>query len=173
MPVQGEIEDCYRSEYRRLVGVVAVVTGSTALAEESVQEAFARALVRSRTGRPFVHLGAWIVTVALNHARSGWRSARSERRGLDRLAGSERVAVPDQTEALMLRDAVRGLARRQRDAVVLYYLLDMKVEDVAQALGVSEGTVKTALSRARVRLAEALSDEALSDEALSDEELEA
>lgn len=161
MPVQGEIEDCYRSEYRRLVGIVAVATGSTTLAEESVQEAFARALVRSRRGRPFAHLGAWIVTVALNHARSGWRSAASEHRGLNRLGGPEHLAAHDQTEALVLRDAIAGLARRQRDAVVLYYLLDMKVGDVAQALGVSEGTVKTALSRARVRLAEALSDEEL------------
>src|ERR687897_543047 len=33
MAVDGEIERCYRSEYRRLVGVVAVVTGSTGLAE--------------------------------------------------------------------------------------------------------------------------------------------
>ena len=161
MPVQSEIEDCYRAEYRRLVGVVAVVTGSTTLAEESVQEAFARALVRSRRGRPIAHLGAWIVTVALNHARSRWRSAVRERRGLDRLGGPEHLVANDQTDALVLRDAIAGLARRQRDAVVLYYLLDMKVDDVAQALGASEGTVKTALSRARVRLAEALSDEEL------------
>jgi DNA-directed RNA polymerase specialized sigma24 family protein len=40
----------------------------------------------------------------------------------------------------------------------LYYLLDMKVEVVAEALGVSKGTVKTALSRARSRLVELLNE---------------
>ncbi|MGI8793534.1 MAG: RNA polymerase sigma factor [Acidimicrobiales bacterium] len=158
MPASGDIEVCYRSEYHRLVGVVAVVTGSVALAEESVQEAFARALVRSRRGRPFDHLAAWIVTVALNHARSGRRSASSERRALQRIGSSPSPSVVDRAEALMLRDAIAGLSRRQRDAVVLYYLLDMKVDAVAASLGVSQGTVKTALSRARAHLAEILHD---------------
>jgi RNA polymerase sigma-70 factor, ECF subfamily len=158
MPDPGDIEDCYRSEYRRLVGVVAVVTGSVALAEESVQEALARALLRSRRGRPLDHLGAWIVTVALNHARSSRRSALSERRALNRAKTAPSHPAVDQAEGIVLRGAIAGLSRRQRDAVVLYYLLDMKVDVVAEALGVSQGTVKTALSRARSRLVELLNE---------------
>ena len=60
MAVDSEIEHCYESEYRRLVGVVAVLAGSVTLAEESVQEAFARAVAHSRRGRAFDHLPAWV-----------------------------------------------------------------------------------------------------------------
>src|SRR5918993_629783 len=160
MAVDGEIERCYRSEYRRLVGVVAVVTASTGLAEGAVQEAFARALVQSRRGRPFDHLPAWVVTVALNHARSGRRKASSERRALRRLATAPPAeGLSDDSGTLALRAAIADLARRQQDAVVLYYLLDMDVASVAGALGISSGTVKTALARARDRLAVLLGEE--------------
>lgn len=56
------------------------------------------------------------------------------------------------------RDAIGQLARRQQDAVVLYYLLDMDVTSIASTLGISSGTVKTALSRARGRLGALLVD---------------
>lgn len=57
---------------------------------------------------------------------------------------------------VVVRAAIEGLARRQRDAVVLYYLLDLDVATAARLLTVSEGTVKTALSRARAHLAAVL-----------------
>ncbi len=164
VPVDGEIESCIRSEYGRLVGVVAVVTGSTASAEDAVQEAFARAWERSRLGHTFEHLAGWVVTVALNHARSGHRRHEAELRALARLPGGG-PARDGGTSAVdvrvVIRDAVDGLSRRQRDAVVLYYLLDIDVASTARLLEVSEGTVKTALSRARTHLAAVLGDQAM------------
>jgi RNA polymerase sigma-70 factor (ECF subfamily) len=53
---------------------------------------------------------------------------------------------------------VDGLAARQRDAVVLFYLLDLDVATVSNLLGVSDGTIKSALSRARRTLADVLAD---------------
>ncbi len=151
--IVGEIERCYESEYARLVGVVAVVTGSIALAEEAVQEAFARALDRTRRGHTFDHLPAWIVTVALNEARTGRRRRATERVVVDRMS-ADRAPAPgvDASEALTLRHAIEGLPRRQQGAVVLYYLLDLDVASTARVLGVADGTVKTALHRARQRL---------------------
>jgi RNA polymerase sigma factor (sigma-70 family) len=49
--------------------------------------------------------------------------------------------------------AVSGLPLRQRQAVVLHYYLDLDVAETARTLGVSPGTVKTALHRARRTLA--------------------
>jgi RNA polymerase sigma-70 factor (ECF subfamily) len=158
--VDGDIEACIRAEYKRLVRVVSLVTGSTPLAEEAVQEAFARAWERALHGYRFDHLAGWVATVALNQARSGRRRKASEQRAVARLAAAPLAASDAGTEAaIVLRSAVDGLARRQRDAVVLYYLLDMDVVTVAALLRVSEGTVKSALARARQRLAVMLEEE--------------
>ena len=154
-----EVEDCFdrcvREEYGRLVRIVSVVTGSVALAEDSVQEAFARAWERVARGEEFVSLSGWVVRVAVNHARSRWRRSVSELEVVRRLGNAALIAGCESDPALVvtLRDAVAGLPGRQRDAVVLYYLVDLDVATVAAELGVSVGTVKTALARARTKLA--------------------
>lgn len=135
------------------------MTGSPELAEEAVQEAFARAWARLQRGQRFDHLAGWVATVALNHARSGRRRKASERRAVERLAANQSAESDRGIElALVVQSAVDGLARRQRDVVVLYYLLDIDVATVSRLLRVSEGTVKTALARARARLAVVLED---------------
>lgn len=162
--MDAEIEECIRTEYARLVAVVSVTTRSEAQAEDSVQEAFARAWERSRRGHEFDHLAGWVLTVALNHARSGHRRRQSEQRALARLPRSTAPPDPATTSIglrVVVRAAVEGLAPRQRDAVLLYYLLDLDVATTALMLDVSEGTVKTALSRARAHLAAALGDQEL------------
>ena len=63
--------------------------------------------------------------------------------------GPEHVAIVTALEAV---DA------DQREAVVLHYLADLTVADIAAQLGVPEGTVKSRLSRARGRLAGLLGD---------------
>jgi RNA polymerase sigma-70 factor (ECF subfamily) len=157
MTVPGEVERCIDTEYGRLVRAVAVIAGSTGDAEEAVQEAFARAWERERRGQTFDHLAGWVATVALNHVRSRFRRSTSERRALDRLAAAPTPAQePEPDIALIVRSAIDGLARRQRDAVVLYYLLDVDIATTARLLDVSEGTVKSALARARSTLAELL-----------------
>ncbi len=59
-------------------------------------------------------------------------------------------ALPDD----VLWALVRGLPDQQRRAVVLHYVGDLSVADVADAMECSEGSVKTHLSRARAQLAE-------------------
>jgi RNA polymerase sigma-70 factor (ECF subfamily) len=162
MPVDGEIEGCIHAEYARLVGAVSLVTDSPQLAEEAVQEAFARAWERTQRGHRFDHLAGWVATVALNQARSGRRRRASERRTIERLAAASVVEIDDGAEvAMVVRSAVDGLPGRQRDAVVLYYLLDIDVATTADLLRISEGTVKTALARARQKLARVLGEQEL------------
>lgn len=151
-----EVEACARLEYERLVRVVAVATGSVPAAEDAVQEAFARAWERASRGVEFTHLAGWVVTVALNLARSGRRRGRAEARA--RIRETFDLVAPDVDALLDLDRAVRALPGRQREAVVLHYLLDLDVATVADLLQVSTGTVKTALSRAREKLLIALTD---------------
>ena len=54
--------------------------------------------------------------------------------------------------------AMAALPRRQREATVLRYYLGMDVKEVADVLGMSEGTAKTTLFRARQALAAALGE---------------
>lgn len=157
MTTDRDVEALYRTEYSRLVGVVSVATGSGPVAEEAVQEAFARAVDRVRRGHSFEHLAGWVVTVALNEARSGHRRRTTERRALDR-SDTSLPAEVDAAVGVTLRAAISELPRRQRQAVVLYYLLDLDVTTVARLLHVSDGTVKSALSRARERLQSLLDD---------------
>jgi RNA polymerase sigma-70 factor (ECF subfamily) len=62
-------------------------------------------------------------------------------------------------DAIVLQSAVAKLPDRQRQAVVLYYLVDLSVEDTAAAMRASVGMVKNALFRARRNLAAALGND--------------
>jgi RNA polymerase sigma-70 factor (ECF subfamily) len=148
-----EIEDFVTTSLPRLVAGLTVMTGSRAAAEDVVCEALARAWERSARGEHIESLPAWVTTVATNLARSGVRRLRTELRWR---RSAQRNDGPDADEVADVSRAVRALPRRQREAAVLHYYLDLDVVEVARLLGVSEGTVKTNLFRARHKLALAL-----------------
>src|SRR4051794_26399414 len=79
------IREFVDGEYAKVVATVALVCGSVATAEDSVQEALARAWERLDRGDGIDRLPAWVTTVALNLARSQMRRWRSERRAPDPL----------------------------------------------------------------------------------------
>lgn len=131
------------------------MTGSRQAAEDAVAEALARAWERTERGDMIENVAAWVTTVGTNLARSRWRRMLAERRATERL-----VALSPETpdEVVDLRAALAALPRRQREVTVLRYLLGHDVREVAGILGVSEGTVKTSLHRARAALARALGE---------------
>ena len=59
--------------------------------------------------------------------------------------------------------ALAGLDRAHREVVVLHYLVDLPVTEIAATLGIAEGTVKSRLSRSRDRLAPLLAEEERED----------
>jgi RNA polymerase sigma-70 factor, ECF subfamily len=120
-----------------------------------VQEALLRAWERSEKGEEIGSLNAWVTTVAMNLARSGLRRLRSERRAKARLHASA-ASAPADSDRIDVERTLATLPRRQREAVVLRYYLQMDTREVAGALGINEGTVKSTLSRARAALATAL-----------------
>jgi RNA polymerase sigma-70 factor (ECF subfamily) len=148
-----DLRSFYDTHYRGVLGAVTLVTGSRPAAEDVVHEALARAWERGGDG--IERLDRWVLTVALNLARNRWRKVRREvgGRNID-----ETVAAAD-GESVDLHRALRALPARQREVVVLHYLLDMPVVEVAELLGLSTGGVKHALFRARRSLARALAVE--------------
>ena len=149
--VTAAVAEAYRAYYRRLVAVVYATTGNYAEAQDVVQEAFARALDRPRQFLEVADPLAWLRTVALNYARQRWRRGRVFQRLL-RLSQPEETVPGLSGDHTDLIRALRQLPRPTRETVVLHYLLDLPVTQVAEELGVSVGTVKSRLSRGRVAL---------------------
>jgi RNA polymerase sigma-70 factor, ECF subfamily len=143
-------------DYPRIVAAVALICENRPAAEDAVQEALARAWERGERGEHFQSLAAWVTTVAMNLSRSRLRRLRVERTRAPALA--ERTGVPpaDADDRMDVRRALATLPRRQREVTVLRYYLDMDVAQIAGALNISEGTVKTWLFRARRTLADHL-----------------
>lgn len=140
------------TEHQRLVRIVAASCGSHADAEDAVQDAYVASL---RAPVPPTNLSAWILTVATRRTIGSWRRRQSERRSWTRLTDIH-DADRDIDRLIDLRVALRSLAPRQLEVVNLYYFLGLSVAETAEGLGVSEGTVKKALSRARESLRRAL-----------------
>ena len=145
------------TDYARLLAAVALVTGSRPAAEDAVQEALVRAWERTTKGEAIDSLGAWVATVALNVSRSGVRRKMAERRARQRL-GPPPATMPARShgDSIDIERAVAALPRRQREVVVLRYLLDLNTAETATTLRINEGTVKSELSRARAALAQSL-----------------
>lgn len=135
---------------------MALASGSYPAAEDAVQEALVRAWMRSERGEQVESLPAWVAAVALNHTRSGWRRAMAERRARTRLAERSGPEPAPSEEQVDVARALAALPRRQREVAVLRYLLEFSTAEVAGALGIGEGTVKSSLARARTHLVEAL-----------------
>jgi RNA polymerase sigma-70 factor (ECF subfamily) len=157
---ESRFDDFYLFDYARLVGAVGLVTGDRTVAADAVDEACARAWEHVRRGKEIDSLPAWVRVVALNVARGRFRRRVHERRACEAIAAlPARDTGRDSDLALDTRRALARLPRRQREIVVLRYFLDLSVDDIAAQLGVTSGTVKTSLHRARATLAEVLGDD--------------
>ena len=149
------IREFLHTSYPRLVAAVALTSGSRPAAEDAVQEALLRAWERFEKGDEIDSLERWVTTVALNLARSGLRRIRSERRARARLDASTVGQAPT-ADRIDVDRALAALPRRQREVAVLRYYLQLSTREVASALELDEGTVKSTLFRARAALAHAL-----------------
>jgi len=146
----------YQESYRSLVLTAYALLNDIGEAEETAQEAFAVAYGRLARVANADSPEAWVRTVVVNLARRRWR----RRAMLDRILRREQEEEPDAPEIfaehLDLHAAIRTLGREHQAAVVLHYLADLPVDEVASILDVPVGTVKSRLSRARAALAEQL-----------------
>lgn len=141
------------TEYPKVVAAVGLITGNRQDAADAVQDAIV-GYITSPPQREIRNLAAWITVVASNRMRDRQRTRMAEARALEK-----RGVDPDAIEVelggldLDIVAALKKLSPQQRDVCVLHYLLDQSVETIAEGLGVSEGSVKTQLHRARKSLA--------------------
>lgn len=162
-----QFTDFYSASFGRLVGQVYAMTGDRAEAQDAVQEAFVRAWAHreqlDKSGAP----DAWVRTTAWRIAVSRWRRARLGRL-LTRSRPAPQVTDGPTPDRVAIIDALRNVPPEQRRALVLYYLCDLSVSDIAAETRVPAGTVKARLARGRSALAPHLSDRTLRQSAAAD-----
>ncbi len=142
----------FREEYQRLSRALTLITGDVHLAEDAVQEAFARLCLNWEKVSEYEDQAAWVRRVAVHRMYDHHRFFRRKARLLIRLTHRDSVAEPASPVDPRVAEAVRRLPLQQRTAVAPFYLADLSLLDVAEAMAVSEGTVKRHLSRARAGL---------------------
>ena len=143
----------------QLTGALVIRVGDPLLAEELASEAIARAWADWAHVSVMENPTGWVFRVGLNLAASHWRR-RAARRRID-----ERHLVRDDAvqlctaEALVMRDAIAQLSEQQQRVVILRFYVQMSVQETADTLEVSTGTVKTQTSRAMARLRTMLNED--------------
>ena len=149
-----------------------VITGTAADAEDVAQDAFVKAyyaLDRFRAGAPF---RPWLLRIVANEAINRRKAAgRRPTVGLsvveDRASGD--TALSPEASALaherreVVLDALRKMREEDRLVIAYRYFFDLSEVEMAEALGVARGTVKSRLSRAIARLRAAMEGDQLHD----------
>jgi RNA polymerase sigma-70 factor, ECF subfamily len=151
-------EAFYAATYRRVVGQVFALLGDLHEAEDVTQDAFAKASFHWKRIAAYDQPEAWVRRVAFNHAYNSTRRARRRLAALARHGPPAHVpaASPDRVD---LHRALQRIAPRHREVLVLHYVAELPLDEVARQLRLPLGTVKSRLSRARSALAGQLGDE--------------
>jgi len=148
---RAAVTEIFHHHYRRLVGLAGLMVDDRESAEEVVQDAF-ESLYRSwgRLRDPQAAV-AYLNRSVVNGSRSRLRKRMTERAYDIPDAGTAPSAESlglDRNERDELVEALRALPRRQREVMVLRYYLDLSEDQIAEWLGISNGSVKRHAFRA-------------------------
>jgi len=157
--VSPAFEDVYRARYRPLLKLAFVLSGSQHAAEDVVQEAFLAAYGKWESVSRYEYPEAWLRRVVVNKAHSRLRRSYAEAQAKRRWSAgqSTQVTLPEPTADFWKE--VRSLSKRQCQALVLFYLEDCSVSEIAETLGCAEATARVHLHRGRAALATRLAIE--------------
>ena len=154
------LEQLYAAHWRQLVRLSVLLVRDQGTAEEVVQDAFVAVHGRwSRLRDPDKAL-AYLRQAVVNRSRSALR----HRAVVARHAATVRPPdaddpTPDSDRRAAVLDAMRALPDRQREVLALRYYLDLSEADIADALGISRGAVKSHASRGAAALRELLQED--------------
>jgi len=155
-PAHAEFEEFYAAYFQSLTIQLYAYTADLAAAQDVVQEAFCRALARWKRISGYDDPAAWVRRVAWNLATSRWRRFRTATEHARR--HREEFAAEPSPDRVALARALATLPVQQRRAVILRYLADLPIGDIARQEGVAVGTVKSWLHRGRAALATQLAE---------------
>jgi RNA polymerase sigma-70 factor (sigma-E family) len=162
------LDELYAAHWRRLVRLSVLLVRDVGTAEEVVQDAFVAMHGRwSRLREPDLAL-AYLRQTVVNRSRSALRHrAVVARHAADAqpaaLPGADEPALRADRREVVL-DAMRALPQRQREVLALRYYLELSEAEIADAMGISRGAVKSHASRGAAALRTLLADQLTGDD---------
>jgi RNA polymerase sigma-70 factor (ECF subfamily) len=141
----------YEANYATVRRAAVAFCGDREVALDAAQESFARAYARWKRLAHKTWAPAWVMTTALNVCRRTMKRRQQTVRFEESAHGGRSPADVERVDVLR---ALRRLPPRRRLAAVLFYIGDFSINEVASAMGVSDGAVKAHLVIARRELRE-------------------
>ncbi|MBN2198738.1 MAG: RNA polymerase sigma factor [Candidatus Aminicenantes bacterium] len=152
------LEAIYRRFKRPLFSLACRYTGNASAAEDVLQEVFLRVFTRLGEVNNPATFSAWLYRITINASLSQLRASRHERRAAVPLGDVEDVLAAPAVGAdggdlrRPLEDAIRELPARLKSVFLLHDVQGFKHEEISSMLGLSTGTTKSHLFKARMRL---------------------
>jgi len=154
----------YQEHFDRIFKHVTYLVGDVHVAEDLVQETFARAFVGLAQFAERASFVGWLKGIAVNVVRKHWRSryrgdqamARLETMSRDAVAVDAEGAHLQQKRAEVLLTVLETLPEQLREAFVVCDMQELPVAEAAATLGVTPGNLRVRATRARARIREEL-----------------
>lgn len=151
-----DFDDFYAANFDRVRRAMTLCFRDPSLAEDVTQDAFYRALRKWPMINQHEHLEGWVMLSALNRGRDVARRTSRHRVKSPLLTDTRdseagHKAVEDR---MVVTDLLAGLSDRQRQALVLRYVSQLTIPEMATAMGCAEGTVKSTLHTAIAKAAQ-------------------
>ena len=164
---QAAWEQIVRQNWRKVFNVAYKFVGKHDEAEDLTQDIFLKIFKALKTFDRRANFQTWIISISRNLCIDHYRSVRKERQTIARDVDSNDLqpATPDrgpyaqaehQDLRAQLRQALETLPITLRTAVVLRDLQELSYQEIADRLGLPEGTVKSRINRGRIELAKIL-----------------
>lgn len=148
-----ELMDMYGNE---MIRVIYLLTKDKHLAEDICQETFVTVFEKIEQYENKGSFKGWILTIAINHCRASMRKAAWKKLFYKDMR-NEQISIRDHhlentpTEQT-ITEHIHQLPYKYREVIVLHYYEDLSVQQMSERLGISAGTLKSRLSRARDKL---------------------
>jgi RNA polymerase sigma-70 factor (ECF subfamily) len=135
------------------------LSGNRDRADDLVQETLVRAMTRADRFEPGTNLHAWLFTILRNLFYTSYRKTRLEVEDPQGAYAATLESIPEQEAKATHHDLLAALQRLrvpEREALLLIGAQGLSYEEAAKIMGVAEGTIKSRVHRARLRLADLL-----------------
>ncbi|MFK3981166.1 SigE family RNA polymerase sigma factor [Micromonospora sp. NPDC050397] len=160
--LEREYVDFVTTRLARMQRIAYLLCGDAHRADDLVQQTFTTLYVNWRRVRaveyPDAYVRTMLVRTFLNEKRLAWSSRVDLTDSVPDRVSTDGPAVEDRT---VLRAALSRVPKRQRAVLVLRFLCDLPVDEVAELLGCSPGTVKSQTSHGLAALRRQLGEETL------------
>ena len=145
-----------KSYEKDLYKVAIAMTKNDDDALDCIQEAILQAYISIKDLRQDEYFKTWLIKILINKCNALLKKNKKILNLDVSIAENDKV---EQSDRLELKDSINNLDSNLKIIVILYYYEDMSIKDISESLNVPQGTIKSRLSRARIKLKEMLSIE--------------